>query len=291
MLLTAASLIVIVKPHLPCRYQQSSPIALKLVRVSEHRVHVATYAGLDLRCATDEELQDLELVLRALIGLCVHQDRGRSAVLRDEHRLARECRTFDDARCVLTQIRDGDDSGQSAHGWYLLEYRLWYHQWELPGGAHSVREALDALLESAASACGLPAGQRELRIERPREYGQGARRGVCDALLDAADDALVQARCGGDLLLREVQLAAAVDDLHDQVETVAERVEVGPAGRAFSLGFLLYLVEQVFEVRHVQPPTQRLKYDIKVIVVPALEDPGLRLGAASDTRSGGGALP
>jgi len=29
MLLTAASLIVIVKPHLPCRYQQSSPIALK----------------------------------------------------------------------------------------------------------------------------------------------------------------------------------------------------------------------------------------------------------------------
>src|SRR5450830_998599 len=129
MLLTAASLIVIVKPHLPCRYQQSSPIALKLVRVSEHRVHVATYAGLDLRCATGEELQDLELVLRALIGLCVHQDRGRSAVLRDEHRLARECRTFDDARCVLTQIRDGDDSGQSAHGWYLLEYRLWYHQW------------------------------------------------------------------------------------------------------------------------------------------------------------------
>src|SRR5665647_2562136 len=99
MLLTAASLIVIVKPHLPCRYQQSSPIALKLVRVSEHRVHVATYAGLDLRCATGEELQDLELVLRALIGLCVHQ-------------------------------------------------------WELPGGAHSVREALNALLESAASAGG-----------------------------------------------------------------------------------------------------------------------------------------
>src|SRR5665811_1511486 len=114
---------------------------------------------------------------------------------------------------------------------------------------------------------------------------------VCDALLDAADDALVQARCGGDLLLREVQLAAAVDDLHDQVETVAERVEVGPAGRAFGLGFLLYLVEQVFEVRHVQPPTRRLKYDIKVIVVPALEDRSLRLGVASDTRSDGGVLP
>src|SRR5450759_1319823 len=64
--------------------------------------------------------------------------RGRPAALRDEYRLVRECRTFDDARCVLAQIRDGDDGGQSTHVWYLLEYRLWYHQWELRGGAHSI---------------------------------------------------------------------------------------------------------------------------------------------------------
>jgi hypothetical protein len=41
------------------------------------RVHVATDPGLDLRCATGEELQDLALVLPALVGLRVHHDRGR----------------------------------------------------------------------------------------------------------------------------------------------------------------------------------------------------------------------
>jgi hypothetical protein len=65
---------------------------------------------------------------------------------------------------------------------------------------------------------------------------------------------LVQTGCGGDLLLREMQRAPAVDDLHDQVETVAKLVEVGPAGWAVRLGFFLYLAEQIVEVRHVQPP-------------------------------------
>jgi len=36
----------------------------------------------------DEKLQDLELVLRALIGLCAHHDCGGPAALSDEYRPA-----------------------------------------------------------------------------------------------------------------------------------------------------------------------------------------------------------
>ena len=97
----------------------------------------------------------------------------------------------------------------------------------------------------------LPAGQRESGVECPSEESQRPRRGVRYALLDAADDTLVQARCDSHLLLREVQFTAAVDDLHDQVEPVAELVEVGLASRAFRLGFKLNVAEQVFPVRHV----------------------------------------
>ena len=40
----------------------------------------------------------------------------------------------------------------------------------------------------------------------------------------------MQAGCGGHLLLSEVESAPAIDDLHDQVEAVAELAEVGLAG-------------------------------------------------------------
>src|SRR3990172_1270830 len=62
-----------------------SHLAQKHVRVSEHRVHVATDADLDLRPATGEEPQDLQFVLRALVGPCVYHDRGRPTALRDEY--------------------------------------------------------------------------------------------------------------------------------------------------------------------------------------------------------------
>ena len=88
---------------------------------------------------------------------------------------------------------------------------------------------------SGGPSSGLPTGRRELRIERPpSEYGERASRGVRHAGLDAADDALVKARRCRRLLLGQVQLATAVDDLHDQVETVAELVEGSPAGRVGS---------------------------------------------------------
>ena len=72
------------------------------------------------------------------------------------------------------------------------------------------------------------------------------------------------------------------EDLLHQIEDEAEAV--GPAGRAYRLGFILYLVEQVFEVRHAQPQCRPREYDVTAIVAPGLEGPGPRLGAVSDTR-------
>jgi hypothetical protein len=48
-----------------------------------------------------------------------------------------------------------------------------------------------------------------------------------------------------------VQLAPAVNDLHHKVVAIAECVEMRPASRAFRLGFIRNLVEQIFEVRHL----------------------------------------
>jgi len=49
---------------------------------------------------------------------------------------------------------------------------------------------------------------------------------------------------------------AAVDDLDDEIEPVTVLVEVGPAGLAFRLGFVLTMAKRVFQVRHVGAPSR-----------------------------------
>lgn len=96
-------------------------------------------------------------------------------------------------------------------------------------------------------------GERQARVERPGESLERTRCGVGHTLLDAADHALMEARRRGHLLLGEAELAAPVDDLLDQVETVAQRVHVRPACLAFGLDLLVDPLKKIVEVRHSTP--------------------------------------
>jgi hypothetical protein len=53
-----------------------------------------------------------------------------------------------------------------------------------------------------------------------------------------------------------MKLPATIDDLGEEVEAIAKGVEVGAPGRSLRLRFLVYLVEQVLEIRHGRPPVR-----------------------------------
>ena len=91
----------------------------------------------------------------------------------------------------------------------------------------------------------------------PDEQRERARRGVRDALLNATDDALVQSRSGGNLLLRHVKRAPPVDDLGGEIEVVPQRLKLSTSAPTFGFGFRVSVFQKVIGVRHDRSPHHR----------------------------------
>ena len=69
----------------------------------------------DLALPTRQKSQDLAFMLRALVGLRTHHDRGGTATLGDDHRLGRLPHPSQYGRCILAKVGNRDDVGYLWH--------------------------------------------------------------------------------------------------------------------------------------------------------------------------------
>ncbi|KWK49361.1 hypothetical protein WM14_01410 [Burkholderia ubonensis] len=77
-----------------------------LVEFREYILDRTKVALLDLAIAEGKELQERQRFFMLLIGLDVHDDKFRFAVLGDEHRLPAFGNVFDDLRGMTLQVAD-----------------------------------------------------------------------------------------------------------------------------------------------------------------------------------------